>query len=240
MSNFFKEIDGGEDELMGPTYKYYENIATPSQMGMSADANLGALVNDVSGLINYVELLVSGTGKGSLSGKPLGNKYFLKTGAKCKDIKSGDIKTRYLYINNVPTGDVPFISSGLGMDFEMFKGLIPSVLQDMDNMNPFSVFKGFLAGTNPPCQEITMETTPSSINSNALKQSEFVTVDDIKDMDPCQFTLMNKTNPATKKKCVEGFSSYRNNDSDNIYKLYLLLISFLGLYIMFKIRNKCV
>ena len=34
-------------------------------MGMSSDGNLGALVKDAAGLVNYVELLVSGTGEAS-------------------------------------------------------------------------------------------------------------------------------------------------------------------------------
>lgn len=240
MSNFFQKIeedvDKVEEELLGPTYKYYEKIAAPSQMGMSADANLGALVDDVGGLINYVELLVSGSGKASLTGQPLGDRFFLKTGAQCKDVNSGDVKTRYLYINNIPTGDIPFISSGLGMDFPFFKGLIPSVLQDMDNMNPFGVFKGFLAGATPACQEITMETTPSSINNNASRQTEYVTVSDIKQLDPCDFTLMNKVNPVTNKRCREAFTNMNKNNKkgDAIYQFYIIIISLLGVYLLFK------
>jgi hypothetical protein len=246
MSNFFQDIEKDigqvEDDLLGPTYKYYEKIASPSQIGMSSEASLSALTKNVSGIIDYVELLVSGSGKGSLTGKPLGDQFFLQTGAKCKDTKSGDIKTRYLYVNNVPTGNIPFISAGMGMDFPEFKGLIPSVLQDMENMNPFSVFKGFMTGATPDCQEITMETTPSSINNNAPKQTEFVTLGDIKEMDPCSFTLMNKTNPVTNQKCREAFSTMNNmkKQNDPVYTMYLLSIYVLGMYILYKfiIRNK--
>jgi len=245
MSNFFqdieKDVDKVEEELLGPTYKYYEKVAAPSQIGMSSDATLGALVDDVSGLIEYVELLVSGTGSASLTGKPLGDKFFLKTGAQCKDTKSGDIKTRYLYINNVPTGDIPFVSSGLGMDFPMFKGLIPSVIQDMDNMNPFGVFKGFLAGATPACQEITMPTTPSSTNNNATKQSEFVTVSDIQQLDPCDFSLMNNINPATNKRCKEAFTTMTGENTkrtDYVYQIYILLVSFIGIYILYKLMYR--
>ena len=146
MSNFFTEIENDvgqvEENLLGPSYKYYQKVSTPGQMGMSSEGSLGALVKDAAGLINYVELLVSGTGPGSTTGQPLGNQFFLKTGAKCKDIKTGNLETRNLYINNIPTGQIPFISSGLGMDFPSFKGLIPAVLQDMEDLNPFDMFKG--------------------------------------------------------------------------------------------------
>lgn len=251
MSSFFQNIKQGagntETEFLGPSYKYYDKVATPTQLGMSADPTLKALTNDVSGLIDYVELLISGTGNGSLTGKPFGNQFFLQTGAQCKDIKSGDIKTRYLYINNKPTGNIPFVSAGLGKDFPSAKGLIPSMLQDIENINPLNMFKGFTQGSTPDCQEITMETTPNTGNNNAKQQTEYVTQSDISEMDPCVFTLMNNSNPVTKKTCVESFSGmmknrhyhpYRTEDNDSLYKLYLLIISGLGMYILFKISFK--
>lgn len=245
MSNFFQEIENDvnkvEEDLMGPPYKYYEKVSTPMQMGMSSDANLGALVKDAAGLINYVELLVSGTGPGSTTGKPLGDQFFLKTGAQCKDTKTGNVETRYLYINNIPTGNIPFLSSGLGMDFPMFKGLVPAVLQDMDDLNPFDLFKGFMEGATPPCQELTMETTPSSINNNQSRQTEFVTTSDIQSMDPCIFSLNNYVNPVTGKRCREAFGTMNGNDRekrDPILELYMVIVSLLGLYILYRFLIK--
>tara|TARA_B110000858_G_scaffold115961_1_gene132489 strand:- start:1644 stop:2378 length:735 start_codon:yes stop_codon:yes gene_type:complete len=242
MSNFFtdikEDVDQVEVDLLGPSYKYYQKVSTPGQMGMSSEGSLDALVKDASGLINYVELLVSGTGPGSTTGKPLGNQFFLKTGAKCKDVKTGNIETRYAYINNIPTGQIPFISSGLGMDFDSFKGLIPAVLQDMEDLNPFDIFKGFLEGATPNCQELTMETTPSSINNNASRQTEFVTLSDIKSMDPCIFSLNNYVNPVTKKTCREAFSNIKTKRRDPIIQLYLFVISCLGLFILIKFLMK--
>jgi hypothetical protein len=242
MSNFFTDVkeDATEVEanLLGPSYKYYEKVSTPGQMGMSSEGNLGALVKDASGLINYVELLVSGTGPGSTTGKPLGNQFFLKTGAKCKDVKTGNVETRYAYINNVPTGQIPFVSSGLGMDFPSFKGLIPAVLQDMEDLNPFDIFKGFMEGGTPDCQEITMATTPSAINKNATRQTEFVTVSDIKSMDPCIFSLNNFVNPVTKKTCREGFSNIKSKKGDPILQSYQMILSFLALFIFYRFLMK--
>lgn len=242
MSNIFKEIENDaknvEEELLGPSYKYYKYVSTPSSMGMSAEGNLGALVRDAGGLINYVQLLVSGQGPGSTTGRPLGNQFFLKTGAKCKDIDTGQRKTRYLYFNNIPTGNIPFISSELGMDFPLFKGLLPSVLQDIDELNPFSMFRGFMEGTDPDCQEITMTTSPSSINNYRERQTEFVTTSDIRDMDPCQFTLMGNINPVTRERCKEAFTNIINKSSytakqDPVLQLYILVVSLLGLYILY-------
>jgi hypothetical protein len=247
MSNIFEEIEQDakkvEQELLGPSYKYYEYISTPMDMGMSADANLGALVKDAGGLINYVELLVSGQGPGSTTGRPLGDQFFLKTGAQCTDINTKQKQTRYLYFNNIPTGSIPFISSGLGMDFPMFKGLIPSVLQDMDEMNPFSMFKGFLAGDAPNCQEITMPTSPGSTNNYQTRQTEFVSSSDIQEMDPCLFSLMGNVNPVTGDRCKEAFSNMYGKSSytpkrDPVLQLYILVITLLGLYILYRFLLK--
>lgn len=260
MSNFFKDIETDvgnvETELLGPSYTYYDKIASPSDLGMSAEGSLKTLENNVSGIINYVELLVSGTGAGSVTGNPLGDQFFLKTGAKCKDVKSGDIKTRYLYINNIPTGEIPFISTIMGEDFSSFRGLIPGVLQNMDNMNTFGIFKGFLEGTTPDCQEITMQTTPTPVNNNATQQTEYVTVSDIQGIDPCEFTLNNKINPITNKSCKEAFTPMLNlkknkrvnqyhlfksqssqSKTDPIFQLYLMVVSLLGVFLLYKLIN---
>lgn len=247
MSNIFKDIENDvkkvEEDLLGPTYQYYKYISTPVEIGMSDDPNLGALVNDVSGLINYVQLLVSGDGPGSTTGKPLGNQFFLKTGAKCKDIKTGNIETRYLYVNNIPTGRIPFISSGLGVNFSMFKGLVPAILEDLDEINPFEIFQGFTMGSTPDCQALTMETTPSSQNNNQTRQTEFVANADIKNMEPCLFTLNRGVNPITKKRCREAFTNYRNTIShskphDFIYNLYLGIICLFAIYIIYQVFKK--
>ena len=92
-------------------------------MGMSDDGNFGALANDIGGLINYVEVLVSGKG-GSTTGGPLGDKFFLKTGGKCTDVASKKLVDRYIYIDNIPDGSIPIVSSGMGIKFNEFRGLI--------------------------------------------------------------------------------------------------------------------
>jgi hypothetical protein len=76
-----------EESAMGPAYPYWKNIRSPSELGMTDKGTISAMAKDVAGLINYVEVLVTGSGKGSKTGKPLGNKFFLKTGAKCMDDK---------------------------------------------------------------------------------------------------------------------------------------------------------
>jgi hypothetical protein len=240
MSNLFQEVltnaKAAEEKYIGPDYPYYKYVRTPAEMGMSDEGSLKALGKDIGGLTSYVELLVSGEGNASATGQPLGNKFFLKTGGKCSDKATGQDVDRYVYINNVPTGNVPFISNGLGVNFSEFKGLIPGTISNLNAFNPMEMFQAFLAGSTPDCQEITMETI--DIYNNKSTESHFVTLFDIQNMDPCIFP--DKTNPITKNSCRETFTNLINLKSpdDNISKLYFASLGLLATYILYKIMLK--
>ena len=226
MSSFFSDImtdmKGMEQGLLGPDYLYWKRILKPSDMGMSADGNFGALTNNVNGLINYVEVMVTGNG-GSTTGGPLGDKFFLKTGGQCTDVGSGNKVDRYIYIDNVPNGNIPFISSGLGgTDFTEFEGLIPGLLGDLGKLNPLNLFKSFMMGDNPDCMSVTLETivpvADANLNDtgkdNVGNQTQFVAVADVKNMDPCIFP--SKTNPADPTlTCTETFTSRMDRGGDS-------------------------
>ena len=255
------DAKGVEAKLMGPDYPYYKYIKTPAQIGMSDKGNLTTLGKDINGLISYVEVLVTGKSKASATGQPLGNKFFLKTGGKCKDKKTGQSVDRYMYIDNVPAGNIPFISSGMGGNFSEFKGLIPGTISNLNAFNPFKIMQAFMSGSSPDCQELTMQTIDTYNNKST--ESHFVTLADIQNMDACQFP--NKTNPVTKEKCKETFESMnepmnepmngliydlankltRNADApvytestDLMSQMYLGSIGVLGIYILYRIMLK--
>jgi len=253
MSNIFDEVLNSasdvEEKLLGPTYPYYKNIKMPSQIGMSDEGSLAALGKDINGLIQYVEVLVTGNSQASATGGPLGNKFFLKTGGKCAAINKcadpNDYSTcekvdRYIYVNNVPVGNIPFISQGLGVNFSEFKGLIPGTMGNLNVLNPFAIMQSFLSGSTPACQELTMQT----INNDNLKSSEthYVTLVDIKNMDPCIFP--NKRNDLANKNCNEAFQTGVAKDAapvlpeDPLAQLYFASLAGVGLYILYRLMEK--
>ena len=136
----------GGSSLAGRDFNYTSAIRTPGELGMSSAGNMVALGADIAGLINYTEVLVSGTGRALK--KKLGNQYFLKTLGKCR--LNGRETTRYLYINNVPTGNIKFggvsISGGRGS----MRGLVPGMIENIGKINPLAMFKAFSEGT-PDC-----------------------------------------------------------------------------------------
>jgi len=248
MSNIFQEVlnnaQGVEEKLLGPSYPYYKNIKTPSQLGMSSRGTIQQMSQNIVGLTNYVEVLVSGTSSASATGGPLGNKFFLQTGGKCIDNSvdgSNNQVDRYIYVNNVPEGDIPFISSGLGVNFTDFRGLIPGAMSNLNVLNPFGLIQSFLAGSTPPCQEITMQTI--DVNNNKSSETNFVTVVDIQNMDPCSFT--NGINPITNVKCSESFTTGVSANAarvdmpdDPLAQLYFASLGLVGVYILYRFMEK--
>lgn len=258
--------------LLGPSYDYWKSIKQPDEMGMSPGFSLGALATNVDGLLSYVEVLISGTGNASVTGKPLGNKFFLPTTGKCsettvekwkkeqdedaawekayqevenklgakeitedqatklknalnedkakRDEARGQAKQqvqRWIYVNNIPDGSIPFISSGAdGRGFQSLRGLIPGALGNLGALNPVQLFNGFTAGTYPDCAKITMET----VNNQNEKSSEthHIAMIDMAQLNPCSFP--NRYNPASGKSCQnrsEGFDEMKKEKTRDIY-----------------------
>jgi hypothetical protein len=191
---------------------------------MSDKGTIKQMTKDIDGLIQYVELLVSGNSKASTTGGPLGNKFFLQTGAKCRatdkcsdknDPSTCESTNRYIYVNNVPEGNIPFISNGLGVNFTEFKGLIPGAMGNLNVLNPFAIMGAFMSGSTPPCQEITLETV--DVNNNKSSETHYVTLVDISNMDPC--SLPGNVNPVSGAKCKETFVSNSNSNTNTFKKV---------------------
>lgn len=251
-TNLFQEVltdaKGVEQRLLGPTYPYYKNIKSPTEIGISDKGTIQQMSKDINGLIQYVDLLVTGKSKASATGSALGNKFFLKTGAKCLAVDTctdpSNSSTcqqvdRYIYVDNVPNGSIPFISTGMGENFSDFKGLIPGAMGNLEVLNPFAIMRAFLSGTTPKCQQLTMETIDSS--NSISSETNYVTLVDINDMDPCMFP--DKKNPVTGKSCRETFQTLNNTNVTNLpnditSQLYFASLGILGIFILYRLMEK--
>ena len=215
-----------QDELLGPTYPYYSNIKTPSQIGMSQTGTMTALGKNINGLIQYVELLVQGSSSASKTGQPLGNKFFLNTGGKCNDVATNTQQDRYIYINNVPDGDIPFISSAMGQNFKDFRGLIPGIMSDLNVLNPFELTSAFMVGSNPDCKLIKLQTIDN--NNQKSSESHYLTLVDIQNQN-----------------LTEGFTSGVADNAeeiklpnDPVAQLYFAGLAGLSMYVLYRLMNK--
>ena len=252
---------GGEEEYSsaaaGTSYNYVKNIKMPSQMGVTDDATMPQIGRDVEALIQYVSLLIEGKSDASLTpgGGPMGNKFFVQTPGKCNDTKTNTEQDRYLFINNIPTGNNPMSENGA--NFSNFRGLIPGMMTNMDVFDPQNIADALLVVGNPDCMQITMDTL--DVNNVAATETNYVTLADIAEIDPCLFPKDekgNQINPQTGEKCLmmEGFSSSRSakvNDSytlsdlitddiknDYIAQLFLGSFSLFAVYLLYKGLNK--
>ena len=256
MSNFFEDIANDiskvEKEFIGPDYKYHKFIRNPHQLGVTDDGSIGALSDDIAGIIDYVELLVSGEGPASTTGKPLGDKFFLKTGGQCKDVKTGKLVTRSMYLNNVPTGDINFIPAMPNMNVgSSFKGIIPGILNDIGDINPLAMFSAFMEGNEPPCAEVSLETIDE--NNNVSTQSGFIPINELKQLQSggnipdgtvtSEMLSEMKSNSSTKESFVNmctGKSREGNTikEESSYQKFYISGVALLFLYIMYRMMRK--
>lgn len=202
MSNFFtsvaNDLNSAQENILGPNYEYWKWIKNPQELGMSADGNLDALGKDIGGLVQYMETLVTGGGAQRNPGAklPLGDRFFLKTGAQCSDVNTGENATRFLFIDNMPNGDIPFISGALGANFSTFEGIIPGIMQSTANINPLQLFQAFTTGTDPSCAVVTLQARDNE--NNLSMESRHITLTDIQNIEPCMWK--DATNPVSKSK----------------------------------------
>jgi hypothetical protein len=196
-----------ETRLLGPSYKYYNNIKSPAEMGMSTSGN--DLGKDVNGILNYVQVLSEGGGGASNVSGGMGNKFFLLTGGECTAKDTGDVMPRYIYVNNIPNGNIPFLAGG--NNTSSFKGLIPGIMGNLETLNPFAIMQAFVSGDKPECQKITLETV--DVNNKHSTETQYVTTIDLQNMNACDF--IDKKNPVTGDGCKELFTNYNEPCANN-------------------------
>ena len=281
-----KGIGNVEKSLLGPTYNYAKSIKPPSEIGMSSKGSMSALAWNVAGISDYVNVLVSGDSKAQKNGgsQPLGERFYLKTAGKCcskfeikyvrgwdgkiKRTKNGNKKTkrvckekqdRYMFLNNIPNGNIPFLSDATGQNMPSLRGLVPGTMENIGKINPLEMVAGFMQGAYPKCRVLNLESNSTTGPSSGV----YVADADIANLDPCLWDEKQKPrktwtkdtygrNPVSKKPkggCREGFQmmneklaskkySEFKGEKNQINNLYNLGFSTFLIYLMYNLITK--
>jgi hypothetical protein len=256
-------------KIIGPDYDYISKTKSTTEMGMSPEGNWSQLGRNISGLLGYIQHMVVGDCAGlgtcaSTTGKPLGSKFFVDTPLKCTNKETREKVKRSLYINNVPDGSIPFLSSMTGITFPTFQGLLPGLMSNASQLNPMQILLAFVSTPGSTCQPITMETIDA--NDKKDRETAYVLNKDIETMNPAWFNLPGHPKPSKEQlKEIEpkereerdGFRSINSSSSitdsntlngaqidyskmpdDILIKFYYSCLGLLCLYLLFKILMK--
>jgi len=243
MSNFFANVKNNlnkvEEDLLGPDYNYSKRIKNPSELEMSSNGSIGALTKNITGLIAYVNVLAVGGGKAQKTSGPLGSRFFLKTGAKCKNVDNGELVHRSIYVDNIPDGSIPFITEALGgLKLDTFEGLVPGVMSNLAHIRPMQIFQAFMTGGTPDCKAITLNTVDKKNDFTSGTETAFLTLDDIKIVESFE-TLNDNDNDNDNDKYGTNKINYSKMPDDIYIKIYYSALSLFGLYILMRLfKNK--
>ena len=254
MTTYFDKIKNDftkvEEELLGPDYNYSQKIKSPDELGMSSHGSISTLTKNISGLIAYVNVLAVGgcsphTPCGQKTSGTLGDRFFLKTGAKCKNVANGELVHRSIYVNNIPDGSIPFITEALGgLKLTTFEGLVPGVMSNLARIHPMQIFQSFMTGSTPDCKAITLNTVDKKHNFTSSTETAFLTLDDIKMVESFE-TLNENNNDADNADADHADHAIKNKIKnyskmpDDIYiKIYYSALGLFGLYILMRLFKK--
>ena len=102
------------------------------------------------------------------------------------------------------------------------------------------IFQAFMSGSQPECEEITLETI--DVNNNRGTETRHVTTTDLKNMNPCDFNPQYNKNPVTGQVCREAFSNRRNTKlktpDDFLVKLFYASLGVFGIYLLLSLMKK--
>lgn len=171
-----------------------------------------------------------------------------------------DIQSRYVYIDNLPTGAIP----GLGT-LKGFRGLIPGMIENIGAFNPMGILNAITAPPVPPCIKLNMETIQFDDAGTNMSDWEhiygtdahYVALDDVAELNPCSFetTGSNGSNPIsgkTSSECPthasETFQNLFGKKEKNelllklqnkpIAKLFNMSFGLLMVYLLWKVLKK--
>jgi hypothetical protein len=139
----------------GPDYSFAENVPTPASLGVRNDGSIGAIVDAISSVNTYADIIGFGTptlfDKSNI--QPMGIRYFLNTELMCSNGA-----TMSQYFDGVTRGDLlgqsvanALASAGL----PGLRGLAPGMLENArDALDPRPIFAAVSSTGYPVCQQV--------------------------------------------------------------------------------------
>lgn len=190
-----------------PSYSYVTKITSATELAEQGKITIKGdnLENNVNAMMSYILLTTDGNSKNKvpvIDVENLGNKFFMNTFLKCKDIKSKKDVERSIYINNVPTGRYKMLGGGQ----TGYKGLIPGIISNLESFNPFDAIKELIGSSTPDCVEVKLETID---NSNvASKDKGYIAIKDLMDMKDMDMHLKrDDSEPQYNDACIKNWNN---------------------------------
>ena len=128
----------------GMAFNYSSNVMVPDDLGTVKLTNPFTLVTTVRDNADYaIGALLKGTDCRN-NNLTLGNRFFVPSGT-CDDVKSAPVcrnKTRYIFVDNVPSRVMPCVDTTQSYDPKCDKGgtgLMQGLIQDVVKINPFEM-----------------------------------------------------------------------------------------------------
>jgi len=163
----------------------------------------------------------------------LGNKYFINSGVDC-ETPEGDTVSRHIYVDNRPTGNIPFINQLVG-DGGLPKGLIPGLLSNVERLNPVKLLNALVpeVGDAAKCKERTVTEIRQRDNGSTYSEEVkvYMTDKDYQEVEP--FSSIH--DDIIDEKDVTNYSKMPD---DKLVQLYLSTLTIAGMYIVLKLINK--
>ena len=199
-----------QNDILGPSYSYAENIPGPSSLGVGTDGSFSQLGTNMDAIGTYVSTMIDGD-------PPLGNQYFVNTGGTCT-APDGSLQPRYNYINNKPNG-ANLIPSGMSELGAGVNGLIPGVIGDIEGLNPLFLMNSLMADSSPACACYSCPVTDGA-------GARFLTTSLSPDFDP------NVCSQVDISQCIASSESFENQNDFSVSALLPVLAAGLALAIL--------
>lgn len=151
----------GPNGALGPKFSYADQVASPQDIGVRAGGDFDAIQGALAGVSYYVDTIGFGSRSmvsktlGAREQKPIGLRYFMKTGITCTNGKD-----MYEYVDSIPKGDAlgkrigDAIQGTLGVGL---RGLGPGMVEDAKSaLDPMPILNAVVGNAYPKCKQVRL------------------------------------------------------------------------------------